>query len=48
MNTETTMIDEQCQITRVLLIEDNPGEARLIQEMVAETGGNRFLLERPL
>jgi len=30
---------------KVLLIEDNPGDARLIREMVAEVGGARFDLE---
>jgi PAS domain S-box-containing protein/putative nucleotidyltransferase with HDIG domain len=29
----------------VLLIEDNPGDARLIQELLAEGGGNRFKLK---
>ena len=29
---------------KILLIEDNPGDARLIQEMLAETGGGRFEL----
>ena len=32
--------------TRVLLIEDNPGDARLIEEMLAEAGGSPFELER--
>jgi CheY-like chemotaxis protein len=27
---------------KVLLIEDNPGDARLIREMLGETGGDRF------
>jgi PAS domain S-box-containing protein/putative nucleotidyltransferase with HDIG domain len=31
--------------TTVLLIEDNPGDARLIQEMLAEGGGDRFKLK---
>ena len=30
---------------KVLLIEDNPGDARLIREMMAEVGGARFDLE---
>ena len=29
----------------VLLIEDNPGDARLIQELFAERGGAMFTLE---
>jgi PAS domain S-box-containing protein/putative nucleotidyltransferase with HDIG domain len=37
--------DQQSAIIRVLLIEDNPGDARLIQEMLAEEGGDRFKLE---
>jgi two-component system cell cycle response regulator len=36
------MIDKS---VTVLLIEDNPGDARLIQEMLAEGGGTRFKLE---
>ena len=35
----------QSEIIRVLLIEDNPGDARLIREMLAEAGGGRFKLE---
>jgi PAS domain S-box-containing protein/putative nucleotidyltransferase with HDIG domain len=31
--------------TTVLMIEDNPGDARLIREMLAEGGGNRFKLK---
>lgn len=33
------------EITRVLLVEDNPGDARLIREMVAEAKENRFELK---
>ena len=33
------------EITRVLLIEDNPGDARLIREMLAEARGGLFDLE---
>jgi diguanylate cyclase (GGDEF)-like protein len=35
----------QSDVIRVLLIEDNPGDARLIQEMLAEAEGIRFELE---
>ena len=31
--------------TKILLIEDNPGDTRLIQEMLAEAGPSRFELE---
>ena len=31
--------------TKILLIEDNPGDARLFQEMLAEAGPRRFELE---
>ena len=31
--------------TRILLVEDNPGDVRLVQEMLAEPGPNRFALE---
>jgi signal transduction histidine kinase/DNA-binding response OmpR family regulator len=34
------------KIIKVLLIEDNPGDARLIQEMVSEADGAKFDLER--
>ena len=35
----------QSKIIKVLLIEDNPGDARLIQEMVSEVDGAKFDLE---
>ena len=38
--------EEHAQPLRVLLIEDNPLDARLIQIMLAEAGGGRFKLER--
>jgi len=31
-----------CESTRILLIEDNPGDARLIRELLAETEGGPF------
>ena len=31
---------------RVLLVEDNPGDARLIRELLADAGGGRFSLEQ--
>jgi MinD-like ATPase involved in chromosome partitioning or flagellar assembly/CheY-like chemotaxis protein len=34
------------QTINVLLVEDNPGDARLIQEMLAETNGSLFRLTR--
>jgi len=37
--------EEHAQPLRVLLIEDNPLDARLIQIMLAEAGGGRFKLE---
>src|SRR5216110_3497854 len=30
------------KITKVLLIEDNPGDARLLEAMLAQTGGSAF------
>ncbi len=41
--------DQKCEtedtIVKVLLIEDNPGDARLIREMLSEGRGNSFNLE---
>jgi two-component system cell cycle sensor histidine kinase/response regulator CckA len=34
------------EVIRVLLIEDNPGDARLIQEMLIEAGSNQSDLEQ--
>ena len=30
---------------KILLIEDNPGDARLIREMLADAGGQGFVIE---
>ncbi len=35
---------QQPEIIKVLLIEDNPGDARLVKEMLIDTGANRFSL----
>jgi diguanylate cyclase (GGDEF)-like protein/PAS domain S-box-containing protein len=35
---------QQPDIIKVLLIEDNPGDARLVKEMLIDTGANRFSL----
>jgi PAS domain S-box-containing protein len=37
--------NRESEIIRVLLIEDNPGDARLVREMLIETGINKFNLE---
>jgi len=42
VDTETAMINEQQEIIRVLLIEDNPGDARLMREMLVDSSGVRF------
>jgi signal transduction histidine kinase len=33
------------EVIRVLLLEDNPGDARLVKEMLREAGGERFEVE---
>jgi len=45
MNKPSEIRNLESEIIRVLLIEDNPGDARLVREMLVETGGNRFNLE---
>jgi hypothetical protein len=42
VDTETAMINEQEEIIRILLIENNPGDARLIREMLVDSAGVRF------
>jgi DNA-binding response OmpR family regulator len=43
---ESAIHNPNPEIIRVLLIEDNPGDARLIQETLAEVKGAQFGLER--
>ncbi len=45
MNKPSEIRNPESEIIRVLLIEDNPGDARLVREMLVETGTNRFNLE---
>jgi len=45
MNKPSGMQIPEPENIRVLLIEDNPGDARLVREMLVETGTNRFNLE---
>jgi DNA-binding response OmpR family regulator len=45
VDTETAIRNPPSEI-RILLIEDNPGDARLIQEMLIEAGSNQSDLER--
>jgi PAS domain S-box-containing protein/putative nucleotidyltransferase with HDIG domain len=45
MSGTSTFRNQNSEIIRVLLIEDNPGDARLIREMLAEGEGDRFKLE---
>jgi DNA-binding response OmpR family regulator len=35
---------QQPEIIKVLLIEDNPGDARLVKEMLIDAGANKFSL----
>jgi diguanylate cyclase (GGDEF)-like protein/PAS domain S-box-containing protein len=37
-------LSQQPEFIKVLLIEDNPGDARLVKEMLIEAGANRFSL----
>jgi two-component system cell cycle sensor histidine kinase/response regulator CckA len=45
MNKPSGIQNPESEIIRVLLIEDNPGDARLVREMLVETGTNKFNLE---
>src|SRR3989304_5095057 len=37
-------LSQQPEFIKVLLIEDNPGDARLVKEMLVEAGANQFSL----
>src|SRR5512143_538955 len=37
-------LDPSREVIQVLLIEDNPGDARLVKEMLVDAGGNQFSL----
>lgn len=45
MNKDTAINEEGDGSIRVLLVEDNPGDALLLEELLAEAGGNRFSVE---
>jgi len=45
MNKSFKIRNPESEIIRVLLIEDNPGDARLVKEMLVETEPNKFNLE---
>ena len=38
----TATADEQTKTFPVLLVEDNPGDARLVQELLSETPATQF------
>ncbi len=46
MDTPPVLNSQVLEIIRVLLIEDNPGDARLIREILARARGAQFELER--
>ncbi len=46
MNQPFAATDQQPEPIRVLLVEDNPGDARLIRELLARARGFQFELER--
>jgi two-component system cell cycle sensor histidine kinase/response regulator CckA len=45
MTTEAGVLNAVFKPTRVLLIEDNPGDARLLKEMLSEARGGPFCLQ---
>jgi DNA-binding response OmpR family regulator len=44
MNIQFAIRNLNSQAIKVLLIEDNPGDARLISEIIADASSNRFEL----
>ena len=40
----SNVLHQQPDLIKVLLIEDNPGDARLVQEMLVDVGANKFSL----
>ena len=46
MDIQPALTSKSAECIRVLLIEDNPGDARLIREILARARGTQFELER--
>lgn len=42
---EFSLSDRDGEITRILLIEDNPGDARLIMEYLSDVEGSRYVID---